>query len=62
MAIIILLNIVFAVLVVGGILALLSWGIAADRASVATLGRRQRTVRTHRRGAQSFSPALHPGA
>ncbi len=61
MAIIILLNLVFAVLVVGGILALLGWGIAADRASTATLARR-RTSRTRRRGARSFAPALHPGA
>ena len=62
MATIILLNVVFAVLVVGGILALLSWGIAADRASIASLGRRQRASRTRRAAAQSFSPALHSGA
>ena len=31
MAIIIILNVVFAALVVGGILTLLGWGIAADR-------------------------------
>ena len=45
MAIIIVLNVVFAALVVGGILTLLGWGIAADRASIATFARRQRASR-----------------
>lgn len=45
MAIIIVLNVVFAALVVGGILTLLGWGIAADRASIATITRRQRAGR-----------------
>jgi hypothetical protein len=63
MAIIILLNVVFAALVVGGILTLLGWGIATDCATVATLARRRRTtVRTRRPSAQRFSPAAQPGA
>jgi hypothetical protein len=63
MAIIVLLNVVFAALVVGGILTLLGWGIATDRATVATLARRQRTaVRSRRQSAQRFSPAAQLGA
>jgi hypothetical protein len=57
MAIIVLANIVFAALVVGGILTLLSWGIAADRVSVATLARHPRAaIRGHRQPAPRFSP------
>ena len=57
MAIIILANIVFAALVVGGILTILSWGIAADRVSVATLARRRRAaIWGRRQPAHRFAP------
>lgn len=63
MTIIVLLNFVFAVLVVGGILTLLGWGIASDHASVATLARRQRAaVRMRRQSATRFGPAASAGA
>ena len=45
MATIIVLNVVLAALVVGGILTLLGWGIAADRASISTFMRGRRASR-----------------
>ena len=50
MAIIILLNIIFAAFVVVGILALLGWGIASDRA--------QRPVVSHVRRRRAARPRL----
>jgi hypothetical protein len=61
MALIIVLNAIFAVLVVGGMLALLGWSIASDRVAVAKLHERRR-VATRRRPAQRFAPAYTRGS
>jgi hypothetical protein len=61
MALIIVLNAVFAVLVVGGMLALLGWGIASDRVAVAKLSERRR-VAPRRRPAQRLAPAYTRGS
>lgn len=57
MATIIVLNVVFAALVVGGILTLLSWGIAADHASVRRLSASRRVARRTRRRRAAVIPA-----
>lgn len=63
MAIIIVLNALLAVFVVGGMLALLGWGIASDRIVAAKLTERRRTVTSRRRqGAQRFTPAYTRGS
>ena len=63
MAIIIVLNVLFAVFVVGGILALLGWGIASDRTAAAKLTERRRVAPNRRRqGAQRFTPVYTRGS
>lgn len=61
MALIIVLNAIFAVLVVGGMLALLGWGIVADRVTTARLAQRRRTEPSRRR-AQRFTPVYTRGS
>ncbi len=55
MTAIIILNAVFSVFVVVGILALLGWGIATDRVSAARLTRRRRA---RAQAARRFNPAF----
>lgn len=62
MAGIIILNVVFAVLVVGGMLALMGWGIASDRVVAAKLTERRRAAHARRRQlAHRPSPAYRGG-
>ena len=63
MAAIIILNALFAVFVVGGILALLGWGIATDRVVSARLTERRRRAPSRRRqSTQRFAPAYTRGS
>lgn len=64
MALIIILNAVFAVFVVGGILILLGLGIASDRMAVAKLAERHRAASRSRRRqrAPRFEPAYTRGS
>jgi preprotein translocase subunit SecF len=63
MAIIIILNVAFAILVVGGMLALLGWGIASDRVVAAKLTERRRAAHARRRqAAPRRAPAYRGGA
>ena len=64
MALIIILNAVFAVFVVGGILALLGFGIASDRVAVAKLTERRHAASRSRRRqrAPRFEPAYTRGS
>ena len=63
MAAIIILNVALAVLVVGGMLALLGWGIASDRVVGAKLTERRRLAHARRRqAAPRRAPAYRGGA
>ena len=64
MTAILILNILFATLVVVGILALLGWGIASERNHIAALSGRRRPVspRNARRRSRRTAAALDAGA
>ena len=63
MAAIIIVNVALAILVVGGILALLGWGIASDRVVAAKLTERRRLAHARRRqAAPRRAPAYRGGA
>jgi hypothetical protein len=63
MAVIIILNVALAILVVGGILALLGWGIVSDRVVAAKLTERRRALLARRRQAtQRHAPAYRGGS
>jgi hypothetical protein len=63
MAAIIILNVAFAILVVGGMLALLGWGIASDRGVAAKLTDRRRLAHDRRRqAAPRRAPVYRGGA
>jgi hypothetical protein len=62
MALIIVLNAIFAVLVVGGILALLGWGIASDRVATARLTQRRRSEASRRQPAHRLTPVYTRGS
>lgn len=63
MAAIIIVNIALAILVVGGIVALLGWGIASDRVVAAKLTERRRLAHARRRqAAPRRAPVYRGGA